>query len=353
MHPHQGRGAPEIDIFEVMPGHEMPGFGSVRPFMSNSLQISPGLGKLQRPTNGQPLQDAPSGTKWYDRLQYSPDRSELNYGFWGQLCGPEYDSTPTQKFKYQEDAISANTWLNSSHFEQHHIYRLEWQPPNPAVGPLMKSHGGEFGYLEWYLDGEFIFGIEGQSLEDLTGAMIPVEPMYLILNTAISHRWGMPEPCDAKNCAACWLCYDCINPECQCSLPLGMRGCKNLPAEMEIDYVRLYQDPLDTTHTVGCSPEGYPTAEYIEAHAGDYAPWRPASHVHVQTSIQQAVWRGMGGAGAGIGIGVGLAGAVLVGVALWRRRRMVGYVAIYTVEMPVIGNSGLRVVGTRAEGGMM
>ena len=25
LHPNQGRGAPEIDIFEVMPGHEMPG----------------------------------------------------------------------------------------------------------------------------------------------------------------------------------------------------------------------------------------------------------------------------------------------------------------------------------------
>jgi len=35
MHPHQGRGAPEIDIFEVMPGHEMPGIGHVQAFMSN------------------------------------------------------------------------------------------------------------------------------------------------------------------------------------------------------------------------------------------------------------------------------------------------------------------------------
>ena len=26
--------------------------------------------------------------------------------------------------------------------------------------------------------------------------MVPSEPMYLIANTAISHKWGMPEPCD-------------------------------------------------------------------------------------------------------------------------------------------------------------
>lgn len=39
LHPHQGRGAPEIDIFEVMPGHEMPGLGAVQAFMSSSLQV--------------------------------------------------------------------------------------------------------------------------------------------------------------------------------------------------------------------------------------------------------------------------------------------------------------------------
>ncbi len=43
MHPYQGRGSPEIDIFEIMPGHEMPGNGTktdVKAFMSNSLQVS-------------------------------------------------------------------------------------------------------------------------------------------------------------------------------------------------------------------------------------------------------------------------------------------------------------------------
>ena len=36
--------------------------------------------------------------------------------------------------------------------------------------------------------------------------------MYLIMNTAISHQWGMPEPCDIAHCATCWRCYDCTNP---------------------------------------------------------------------------------------------------------------------------------------------
>ena len=90
--------------------------------------------------------------------------------------------------------------------------------------------------------------------------MIPEEPMYLVLNTAISHQWGMPEPCDHEHCSACWHCYDCTNPDCQCSLPNGMKNCKNLPAKMEVDYIRLYQDRSDPLHTVECSPARFPTA---------------------------------------------------------------------------------------------
>ena len=59
--PFQGRGSPELDIFEVMPAHDMPGVeGLVRPFMSSSLQVSPGI-DTDRPQNGQPLQP---GQRW-------------------------------------------------------------------------------------------------------------------------------------------------------------------------------------------------------------------------------------------------------------------------------------------------
>lgn len=68
-HPNQGRGAPEIDIFEVMPGHEMPnskspgGFDYIEPFMSTSLQIAPGFPKGNKhPINGQRLN---SSQRWY------------------------------------------------------------------------------------------------------------------------------------------------------------------------------------------------------------------------------------------------------------------------------------------------
>lgn len=64
-HPNQGRGAPEIDIFEVMPGHEMPDLKphdkdkklqTIRPFMSTSLQVAPGVHKgPKRPVSGEKL----------------------------------------------------------------------------------------------------------------------------------------------------------------------------------------------------------------------------------------------------------------------------------------------------------
>lgn len=49
-----------------------------------------------------------------------------------------------------------------------------------------------------------------------------------------------------------------------------MKGCKNLPAVMRVDYIRLYQDPEDPLHSLGCSPESHPTAAFIAAHAGEY-----------------------------------------------------------------------------------
>jgi hypothetical protein len=54
-----------------------------------------------------------------------------------------------------------------------------------------------------------------------------------------------------------------------------MKGCRNLPAEMRVDYVRLYQDPDDPTHTLGCSPPSHPTAGFIATHAERYQDWIP------------------------------------------------------------------------------
>ena len=109
-----------------------------------------------------------------------------------------------------EDAISVNSDLESTHFEEHHVYRIEWQPGNTGDPKNL-------GIFAMVARRRVYTRYRGNSLQDLTGSEIPFEPMYLILNTAISHQWGIPEPCPKDQCGACWVCYDCMNPECQCA----------------------------------------------------------------------------------------------------------------------------------------
>ena len=109
-----------------------------------------------RPINGERLNDSRT---WYDNIQIG-EGGEYNYGFWGAPVGPDKDNSKGQIYKYQEDAISVNTYLEETHFDRHHVYRLEWQP-------------GPKGYLDWYIDDDFLLGINGQSLQDLTGSFIP------------------------------------------------------------------------------------------------------------------------------------------------------------------------------------
>ena len=111
-----------------------------------------------------------------------------------------------------------------------------------------------------HLDGELVFRLGAESL-NISGAIIPEEPMwvlqfcvyvfvlifcrsfyynlidrYLLFNTAISSTWGFPSPCPA-DCPC--DCFDCRKLECSCAVPSRM--CKNLPAHMLIDYIRVYQ----------------------------------------------------------------------------------------------------------------
>ena len=300
----------------------------IRPFISNSLQVAPGIPKdYNRPENGKELDR--STAVWYDGITMG-DGGEFNYNFWGaEAGGREYDPGVGNFHMYMEDAMSVNTYLEDTHFEEHHVYRLEWQP-------------GTDGFLSWYIDDTFYMKIDGTSMHNLTGAHIPQEPMYLILNTAISHQWGMAEPCDHDHCSACWLCYDCTNPECQCSLPNGMKNCKNLPAKIEIDYIRLYQDKEDPSHTLGCSPERFPTAEFIEAHSERYKNWEPyTGPIPVRMTV---FW-------FGLMCSTGVATVLLLGVLVGRCYTHFrgdrdgsgsglvdsrGYVAINTVPVPTM-----------------
>ena len=190
---------------------------------------------------------------WYDGLEYGSyngNSSQLNPFFYGV----KLEHKPKQ-FTYQSDAISANTHVGKDFFKHHHKYRVEWEPP--------KKDGTE-GYLKWYLDGQFLFGINGDTLK-LTNTKIPDEPMYLLMNTAVASSWGFPKPCpDGCKCT----CYQCGNPECTCGLPDGF--CDNFPASFEIDYIRAYQAKNESRHNLGCSTKEKPTDRFIQGHKKDY-----------------------------------------------------------------------------------
>eukprot|EP00578_Thalassiosira_sp_NH16_P025551 CAMPEP_0181100068 /NCGR_PEP_ID=MMETSP1071-20121207/12998_1 /TAXON_ID=35127 /ORGANISM="Thalassiosira sp., Strain NH16" /LENGTH=639 /DNA_ID=CAMNT_0023182777 /DNA_START=177 /DNA_END=2096 /DNA_ORIENTATION=- len=243
MKPGVGRGSPEVDILEAMMGspEKLPHTNITRPYFSTSLQIAPGLEGV-RPNLG----NLPKKGHWYKGLEYGSNNTQLNPFFYGV----KLEHKPKQ-YTYQSDAISANTHLTKDFFKHYHKYSVEWEPPN---------EDGTKGYLKWFLDGIFLYGIKGESLE-LTNTQIPSEPMYILMNTAVASSWGFPKPCP-QGCDC--KCYECGNPACTCGLPDGF--CDNVPASFEIDYVRAYQAKDSATQNLGCSTKSRPTAKFIEGH---------------------------------------------------------------------------------------
>lgn len=164
--------------------------------------------------------------------------------------------TPDNKvdYEFQTDTISVNYWLDDTFWTQQHLFRVEWEPP---------SEDGTGGYIYWFIDGNLVAGIQGDELQRVSQTEIPSEPMYLLMNMAVSKDWSFPDAwylgCEHK----CWSCFD---PNCACALPEGY--CDTFPSHFEIDYVRVYQSK--SRHTTGCSPPTRPTADFIEAHKDRY-----------------------------------------------------------------------------------
>jgi hypothetical protein len=188
---------------------------------------------------------------WYDPLEYGNETgSELNPFFYGVTLVHDLKS-----HTYQADALSANMRLRDTHYKKQHLYRVEWEPP---------AEDGTGGYIKWFTDGKLVYGVSGASL-DIMQTEIPSEPMYLLMNTAVSSNWGFPAPCpEGCDCT----CFECGNPACACALPTGY--CDNYPAAFEIDYVRVYQAVNESKHILGCSPETRPSELYIKGHAKKY-----------------------------------------------------------------------------------
>ncbi|CBQ70858.1 related to KRE6-glucan synthase subunit [Sporisorium reilianum SRZ2] len=93
-------------------------------------------------------------------------------------------------------------------------------------------------YVTWYMDGRPTWTLYGQAIGpvpelDISQRIVPTEPMFMILNVAISESFQVPD-------------FDLLQ----------------FPAHMAIDYVRVYQRDGQPDR-VGCDPADHPTFDYI------------------------------------------------------------------------------------------
>ena len=231
----QGRGAPEIDILEAMAGKSSYNTRKERnkisdnkndlqrgrrPYFSSSFQVAPGMRERDHPALG----EKPHFERDSNHINDDDDEKHATYSHWygyshsddpihGLFYGPQTclnDEFYGMKMKdigdatgiiedtaYHTDAISANTNIETDKYDDFHIYRLEWQPRTKysGDGDTENNEDIDHGFIAWYLDDELIYRIDGEVLHKSgTNAVIPEEPMYIILNTAISSTWGFPKP---------------------------------------------------------------------------------------------------------------------------------------------------------------
>jgi hypothetical protein len=251
-------------------------------------QVAPGVTTNRPQSGGAPQRHkivSPNGhtefsaQTWYDGLRMEGNTS-INPFFYGTYLAETKPGEPVTRSKeqaFQADAVGVAHQLTPSHFERTHTFRVEWQP-------------GRGGRLDWFVKGyrynetmmmtgdgngkEWVhaFSLKDKSLSDLMGSQIPIEPSYLIFNTAISSTWGFPY--DAPEW--CPRCYDCDDPKCACRFYPGF--CEMIRTNktiMYIDSVRVYQSydgdaHVGANHTLGCDPPDYPTAEWIHGHSYRY-----------------------------------------------------------------------------------
>eukprot|EP01051_Picozoa_sp_SAG22_P007976 SAG22_NODE_583_length_8878_cov_47.533546_8_plen_655_part_01 len=195
-----------------------------------------------------------------------------------------------ESFQQATDGVSAMVNMEHDLFERQAIYRLEWKR-------------GHDGYLIFVIDGKQQFRINASALRQDTelhykdvnsaehtysskgskqggtfhGSEIPNEPMYLLLNTDVSKRWGFescPGFCECCNDCKNETCTTCFHPTKDPNKTINLRKwladfCTTLPADHLIDYVRVWQKE-GAASSVGCDPPEYPTKEWIHHHHEDY-----------------------------------------------------------------------------------
>jgi len=207
--PKRGRGAPEIDVFEG----ERNKTGAPGGIVSQSAQFAPFTADY--------LFDNSTSDKY---TIFNPSTTVPN----------SYRGSAVQQ------SVSALTDVPDNMFEGSGQvftkFGLEyWADPDAP----------ENGFITWMVNGNPSHRVAADAMgpdPDGTGVgrrLIPEEPMSLILNLGISESWQKID-----------------------------HSTLTFPTEMLVDYVRIYQ--RKGHENVGCSPDGYPTEEYINNHPEAY-----------------------------------------------------------------------------------
>ncbi|GAA5993049.1 hypothetical protein JCM10908_003078 [Rhodotorula pacifica] len=221
-----GRGAPEIDILEAQTHYTNRRLvGAV----SQSAQFAPYDNDYQ-------IRNTTPYT-----VVHSPNRTILNDylgGIYQQACS---GVTVTDQTAYQDSGGSFAT------------YGFEYMP------------GQKDGYITWYTSGEpawtLTAGAVGPNAATGVGQrLIAEEPMSIILNLGMSTSFQHFDPDDLV-----------------------------FPAEMLIDYVRIYQ--REGEENIGCDPPKMPTSDYIEKPKNAYTDpllttWAQAGYDFPRNSMQ-------------------------------------------------------------------
>ncbi|KAJ6508227.1 glycoside hydrolase family 16 protein [Mycena sanguinolenta] len=224
-----GRGVPEIDIIEALVEIDAtpPNF---RGQVSQSYQVAP----------------------------YNADRQFNN----DSSVTPIQNSTITKFNNYMGDqfqqTVSALTYIDSSFYggAAYAPYGLEWFS-NPS--------NRESGYITWYSDGAKTWTLTADTIgpdatSGVSARLISEEPMYMIFNLGISPSFQGQDYAHMV-----------------------------FPAEMFIDYVRVYQLP-GVKNGMTCDPPNYPTANYINEHIEAYmnpnlTTWAQAGYLFPRNSL--------------------------------------------------------------------
>jgi len=135
-----------------------------------------------------------------------------------------------------QQATSGVTETNQMAYEltgnQYSVYGFQYKP------------GFDDAYIAWISDGKLAWvlrqpGMAADSRVEISGRPVPQEPLYIIVNLGMSKNFG-------------YVDLDHLT----------------FPTTMKVDWIRVYQKPSE--RNVGCDPDDFPTAAYIEQYIEAY-----------------------------------------------------------------------------------